>query len=66
MLEIAIATDRLLIPSRHFSYFQRKRVYYKAKALIKEGVNLEKILEKILVGEIRVIFKKLWMVASKL
>ena len=63
---MATATDRLLIPSRHFSQFQRKRVSYKAKALIKEEVNLEKILEKILVGEIRVIFKKLWMVASKL
>ena len=52
---MAIATDRPLMPTRHFSQFQRKEPSYKVKALIEGEVNLEEILERMLVG---VIFKK--------
>ena len=50
--EMAIATNRLPVPTRYFIQFQKKGMFYKAKDPIEEGVNLEEILKRILVGEI--------------
>ena len=52
--------------ARHFRQFQKKETSYQAKALIKEEVNLNKILKRILVGEMWVISKEFWMLAPKL
>ena len=41
---MAMATDHLLIPAKHFEQFQKKETLYKVKALIEEEVNLNEIL----------------------
>ena len=63
--EMTVATDWLSILARYFKQFQKKEISYKTKVLIEE-VNLDEILERMVVGGMWVISKKLWMVALKL
>ena len=41
---MAVATDYLFMPVKHFEQFQKKETLYKIKALIEEEVNLNEIL----------------------
>ena len=59
MPKIAVATDKLSILVRYFRQFQKKRALNKAKAPIEEGVNSDKILKRILEGEMQLISKEL-------
>jgi len=44
VLEMAMATDHLLMLAKHFEQFQKKETLHKVKALIEEEVNLNEIL----------------------